>query len=112
VIAKKPDSNESNLLAIGGTKMAKRTILKLLVIFLMFGCAASPQPMNNLQLGMSKTEVIDTMGNPVSTSASQDVEFLKYRFRSDGMFSADYYVKLQNGKVDAFGRAGDFGLGY
>ncbi len=92
--------------------MIKRTIFTLLGIVLLIGCAASPQNMNKLRLGMSKTEVIDTMGNPVSTSARQDVEFMQYRFRSDGLFSSDYYVKLQDGKVDAFGRAGDFGLGY
>jgi len=92
--------------------MVKRIIFTLLGIVLLFGCAASPQNMNSLHLGMSKSEVIDTMGNPVSTSARQDVEYLQYRFRSDGLFSSDYYVKLQNGKVDAFGRAGDFGLGY
>lgn len=92
--------------------MVKHVILALLGIVLLYGCAASPQKMNNLQLGMSKTEVIDTMGNPVSTSAQQDVEYLKYRFRSDGLFTSEYYVKLQNGKVDSFGRVGDFGLGY
>lgn len=92
--------------------MAKRIIFTLLGIFLVIGCAASPQKMNNLRLGMSKTEVIDTVGNPFSTSARQEVEYLKYRFRSDAWFASDYYVKLQNGKVDAFGRAGDFGLGY
>jgi len=92
--------------------MVKHVIVTLLGIVLLYGCAASPQKMNNLQLGMSKTEVIDTMGNPVSTSAQQDVEYLKYRFRSDGLFTSEYYVKLQNGKVDSFGRVGDFGLGY
>lgn len=92
--------------------MVKHVIFTLLGIVLLYGCAASPQKMNNLQLGMSKTEVIDTMGNPVSTSAQQDVEYLKYRFRSDGLFTSEYYVKLQNGKVDSFGRVGDFGLGY
>ena len=92
--------------------MVNRVILTLLVIILLAGCASSPQSMNNLSLGMSKSEVIDTVGNPISTSAREDVEFLKYRFRSDGVFASDYYVKLQNGKVDAFGRVGDFGLGY
>ena len=92
--------------------MVKNVILALLGIVILYGCAASPQKMNNLQLGMSKTEVIDTMGNPVSTSARQDVEYLKYRFRSDGLLTSEYYVKLQNGKVDSFGRVGDFGLGY
>jgi hypothetical protein len=68
--------------------------------------------MNKLRLGMSKTEVIEAMGQPDSTSASRDIEFLKYRFYSEGLFTSAYYVKLQSGSVDAFGRSGDFGLGY
>jgi len=52
------------------------------------------------------------MGPPDSTSASRDIEFLKYRFTSEGLFTSEYYVKLQNGSVDAYGRSGDFGLGY
>jgi len=92
--------------------VVKYMIITLLGVAIVFGCAASPQKLNELRLGMSKTEVIDTMGNPVSTSARDEVEYLKYRFRSDGWFTSEYYVKLQNGKVDAFGRAGDFGLGY
>ena len=93
--------------------MSKHLIfITLLSAFFIFGCATSPNSMNKLRLGMSKTEVIDAIGNPVSTSARQEVEYLKYRFRSDGWFTSEYYVKLEDGKVDAFGRAGDFGLGY
>jgi hypothetical protein len=68
--------------------------------------------MNKLRLGMSKTEVIEAMGQPDSTSASRDIEFLKYHFCSEGLFTSEYYVKLQSGRVDAYGRSGDFGLGY
>jgi hypothetical protein len=31
---------------------------------------------------------------------------------TDGLFTAEYYVRLQEGKVNAYGRVGDFGLGY
>lgn len=92
--------------------MFNRVMLALLAIIVLAGCASSPQNMNNLRLGMSKSEVVETVGAPISTSARGDVEFLNYRFRSDGIFTSDYYVKLQSGKVDAFGRVGDFGLGY
>jgi hypothetical protein len=92
--------------------MIKRLVVALLGIVLLVGCAASPTKMNGLRLGMSKAEVLDTMGAPGSTSARQDVEYLHYRFRSDCLFTSGYYVKLQDGKVEAFGRAGDFGLGY
>jgi len=68
--------------------------------------------MNKVNLGMTKTEVIEAIGNPKSTSASEDIEYLRYKFMTDGLFTAEYYVRLQQGKVDAFGRIGDFGLGY
>lgn len=92
--------------------MIKNTILALLCVLFVSGCAASSKSMNKLQLGMSKSQVVEAIGSPDSTSAYIDVEFLTYRLRSDGLFTADYYVRLQNGKVDAFGQAGDFGYGY
>ena len=92
--------------------MVNRIMVLLVGFVLFFGCAGSSKNMNKLRLGMTKTEVIDAMGQPDSTSASRDVEFLKYRFYSEGLFTSEYYVKLQSGSVDAFGRSGDFGLGY
>lgn len=92
--------------------MIKRLIFILLAIVLLFGCAASSKKMNRLQLGMTKADVIKAMGSPKSSSASKNIEYLKYRFRTDGLFTADYYIRLREGKVDAFGSVGDFGLGY
>ena len=92
--------------------MVNRIMVLLVGLVLFFGCAGSSKNMNKLRLGMSKTEVIEAMGPPDSTSASRDIEFLKYRFYSEGLFTSEYYVKLQNGSVDAYGRSGDFGLGY
>ena len=92
--------------------MIKRLTFILLAIVLLFGCAASSKKMNRLQLGMTKAEVIKAMGSPKSASANQNIEYLRYRFRTDGLFTAEYYVRLRKGKVDAFGKAGDFGLGY
>jgi hypothetical protein len=84
----------------------------LLATLLICGCAASAQKMNKLQMGMTKAEVVEAMGPPQSTSAKPEVEYLKYRLSSGGMFADDYYVRLRNGKVDAFGTVGDFGIGY
>ena len=89
-----------------------RLLLVLLAVLLFIGCAASAKNMNQLQLGMTKQEVVDAMGQPNSTSSRQDMELLKYRFRTGGAWTSTYYVRLQNGKVDAFGQVGDFGLGY
>ena len=90
----------------------KRPTVMLLAALLIFGCAASAQKMNQLQMGMTKAEVIVAMGSPQSTSSKADVEYLKYRLSSGGMFANDYYVRLRKDKVDAFGTVGDFGIGY
>jgi outer membrane protein assembly factor BamE (lipoprotein component of BamABCDE complex) len=93
-------------------KMVNRSVGVLVIVLFVLGCAGSSKNMNKLRLGMSKTEVVDAMGQPDSSSANRNVEYLKYRFHSDGLFTSEYYVKLQDGRVDAYGRAGDFGLGY
>ena len=89
-----------------------RLLLVLLAALLMFGCAASAKKMNQLQLGMTKQEVIEAIGQPNSTSSLEDVELLKYRLRKGALWADTYYVRLESGKVDAFGQVGDFGLGY
>ena len=89
----------------------KRIILSVMVMLLLLGCAASASKMNNLKLGMSRDKVIQAMGNPGSTSESEGVLYLKYRLR-EGFISDDYYIRLIDGKVDAFGRFGEFSLGY
>ncbi|MEJ2477685.1 MAG: outer membrane protein assembly factor BamE, partial [Desulfobacterales bacterium] len=70
------------------------------------------QRMNNLKLGMTKQEVVQTVGSPDITSASGKVEYLKYRSNSGLFYPDEYYVRLLNGKVDAFGQQGDFNLPY
>ncbi len=92
--------------------MIHRIVILLVATAFLFGCAASSKRMNKVNLGMSKAEVVEAIGNPKSTSANKDMEYLRYKFMTDGLFTADYYVRLQEGKVDAYGRIGDFGLGY
>ena len=82
-----------------------------MVMLLLVGCAASANKMNNLKLGMTRESVIQAMGQPSSTSESEGVLYLKYRLR-DGFISEDYYIRLIEGKVDAYGRFGEFSLGY
>jgi outer membrane protein assembly factor BamE (lipoprotein component of BamABCDE complex) len=76
------------------------------------GCATAGK-MNLVSLGMTKSEVISTMGKPVSTSATDGTEYLNYRFSetSDDDFmgrATPYYVCIRDGKVISFGRMGDF----
>ena len=69
--------------------------------------------MNSVSVGMTKQQVIEVLGPPVSTSAKQGVEYLNYRFSetSDHAFegvTTPYFVRIIGGKVDAYGRLGDF----
>jgi len=70
--------------------------------------------MNKLSLGMTKSQVIEAMGNPDSTSAQGGAEYLKYNLwrdfwdRRPGDYSDGYFVRLMNGKVESYGRMGDF----
>lgn len=80
-----------------------------LATLLFLNCASQ---MNHVQLGMTEDQVIQAVGTPSSTSAMGDALYLKYQLCSDWIFTDRYYVRLTNGKVDAFGRVGDFNLGY
>jgi hypothetical protein len=73
------------------------------------GCASK---LNDVRLGMSREEVVSSIGAPTSTSEMGDTVLLKYSLYGDWIFPDRYYVRLTGGKVDAFGRAGDFNLGY
>lgn len=92
--------------------MLLRNFLMLCLIATFFlGCASSGR-MNNLKVGMTREQAISTLGNPTSTSARDGIEYLNYRL-SPGVFMInDYFVKLKDGKVEAFGRVGDFGIDY
>jgi hypothetical protein len=92
--------------------MIHRIVILLVATAFLFGCAGSSKKMNKVGLGMTKAEVIEAIGDPKSTSANEDIEYLRYKFMTDGLFTAEYYIRLQEGKVNAFGRVGDFGLGY
>ena len=92
--------------------MIRGAIVMILGGMLLIGCTASSKKMNDIRLGMTKTELIESIGEPDNTSANQEVEYLRYRLRSDGWFTDEYFVRLQEGKVNAYGRTGDFGLGY
>lgn len=89
----------------------KKIIIGLFIITLM-GCATAHK-MNNVQLGMTKQEVIASVGEPASISAKDGTEYLNYRFSEtddnafDGV-TTPYFVRLVNGKVDSYGRTGDF----
>ena len=78
------------------------------------GCTqATANKINKVQMGMTKTEVIGVMGEPVSVSAQGTTEYLNYRLyeragEADAIPTTPYFVRLVNGKVESYGRTGDF----
>jgi hypothetical protein len=75
-------------------------------------CATAPK-IAKVSMGMTRAEVITAIGPPVSVSAQGAAEYLNYRLSEtpDDAFMGilrPYYVRLVNGKVESFGRAGDF----
>ncbi|MFZ1548827.1 MAG: SHOCT domain-containing protein [Candidatus Nitrotoga sp.] len=84
----------------------------LILLASLAGCATSGK-INGLQIGMTKEQVIAAMGNPVSVSAKDGTEYLNYKLSEtdDDAFrgwTSPYYVRLIKGKVDSYGRTGDF----
>lgn len=87
-------------------------ILIALFTLILFGCATAHK-INNVQLGMTKEEVISAIGRPASISAKDGTEYLNYRFSEtdDHAFygiKTPYFVRLVNGRVDSYGATGDF----
>ena len=95
--------------------MHTKILSVLAVIFLvgLIGCTATAQRTNGLRLGMTKQEVLTVMEDPVSTTARGNVEVLRYElyetgYRSFHDFAVPYFVWLKDGRVEAYGKIGDF----
>jgi hypothetical protein len=71
--------------------------------------------MNQLRVGMTKSEVTSILGSPNSTaSPGGGVEILRYNLSTtpeDAQrgITDPYFVRLVNGRVESFGKMGDFG---
>lgn len=81
----------------------------------LLGCAATPEKMVDLQMGMNRAAVFQTMGNPTSVSKINESEYLNYNLCVNQCAGPipfrqfrPFYVRLINGKVESFGEKGDF----
>jgi predicted component of type VI protein secretion system len=92
--------------------LTKKILILFILTVLVVGCAGSAKKINNLTLGMTKSEVIETMGKPDYSNVREEVEILNYRLTSNSLFTDAYIVRIKQGKVDLFGRRGDFGSIY
>ena len=94
----------------------KHLIATITIVLLLGGCAATAptaHKISKVQLGMTKDDVIKVMGKPTSVSAQGGLECLNYALSEtdDDAFrgwTKPYYVRLINGKVESYGRTGDF----
>jgi hypothetical protein len=68
--------------------------------------------MNDICIGMSRTEVVEIMGEPSSVSAQGNLTYLNYRLHEknhpSGQEQTPYFVRIINSKVQAYGKSGDF----
>ena len=91
-----------------------KNLFLFFLVFLFFGCTGTTAKLNKVSLGMSKTEVIKAVGSPDSVSAQGDVEYLTYYWATPKQIFADentlpeYFIRLVDGKVEAYGKIGDF----
>lgn len=110
-------------------------VVAIFILGLIAGCAGTTQKTLSLSVGMSKPEVIEAMGKPSSSRASDGVEYLIYKLQPGtslgagtvcgvaGVFTLglsyanpecrgghyeDHFVKLQGGRVVSYGKVGDF----
>ena len=92
--------------------LVKRMLILFFLSILVLGCTGSAKKINNLNIGMTKAEVIEAMGEPNFTSAAKDVEILSYELTSNSLLRDTYHVSIKNGKVERFGKLGSFGSYY
>lgn len=84
----------------------------LLLPLILVGCATANK-MNQLSIGANKQRALEIMGQPDTTAAHSGREYMVYRLYSTGRDAFNnepttYFVRIVDGKVDAFGRQGDF----
>ena len=94
----------------------KALIILLVILSTSFGCRPpATDQINRLSVGMSKQQVESILGEPEYTSAKANMVMLHYSLRKKPsrlqLFEnplSDYYVRLVNGRVESFGKLGDF----
>ena len=81
-----------------------------LAALLAAGCLAPASKINGVSIGMTKAQALQVMGQPVSVTSDGHAEFLNYALaegdRDWGGALTPYEIKMVDGKVAAYGRAG------
>jgi hypothetical protein len=74
-----------------------------LFLALLAGCAPWLQ-IQNIDIGMTKAEVLQQLGTPTDMAGTGNVEYFWYN--PANRFWERYYVRLVNGKVESYGPLG------
>ena len=90
-----------------------RSLLSVVFVLFLVSACATANKISGVQLGMTKDEVVKVMGKPTSVSAQGKSEYLNFALSEtdDQAFygiTVPYYVRLVDGKVESYGRTGDF----
>jgi len=84
----------------------RKILLMIATVALLAGCAPWIG-IHNIELGMTKAEVMQQMGKPSNVSGSGNEEYLWYI--PVNRFWENYYVHIVNGKVESYGQMGKQG---
>lgn len=86
----------------------KGLIIFMVILIAFTGCATTSK-MNEVSIGMSKSEVINVLGKPVSSAGIGREETLRYNlYNAYDDYFQEFWVTLVDGKVYKYGRAGDY----
>ena len=79
-------------------------ITALFVGLFTVGCETSAK-LNDVRIGMTRDQVVSILGQPDSTSAQANVQYMTYYLDTTSDYrDRAYMVRLVNGKVESFGR--------
>lgn len=81
----------------------QRALILVCLMALLAGCAPW-MSVENVDIGMTKPEVLAQLGKPTDAAGSGNVEYLWYNPLN--RFWQRYYVRLVNGKVESYGPLG------
>lgn len=85
-------------------------LLTFAVVLMLVGCKTTESRFKRVTPGMTRTEVVQILGQPKTTSDVKGVEILNYNIREtiNDWYTIPYYVRLKDGIVIDAGRRGTY----
>lgn len=82
-----------------------KAVVSCLLGLVVAGCATSSTKLNQVHLGMAKSDLVSQLGVPDSAKVQANTEYLIYYLSNDkGARQEPYMVRLVDAKVESFGR--------